>query len=191
METQEQQILDASVPVEPFDIEERVKSIHERRRRLAYSNRDNIRYVLFILDTSGSIGRSQFVRVKYLLALMSEKLCDHLQVAMITYGLDIKLEFCFNCTWTGVEYSMPSHVCPVPRGIHSHHWRHQVCLPMSALQTSIVWTSTCPTPNTDIVYLTDGYHNGPCRSNLANEVNCFHNQPNINTYNLVEAHATF
>ena len=129
MGTQEQKILDASVPVEPFDMEERVKSIHERRRRQTYSNRDNIRYVLFILDTSGSIGRSQFVRVKYLLALMSEKLCDHLRVSMITYGLDIKLEFCFNCTWTGVEYSMPSHVCPVPRGIHSHHWRHQVCLP--------------------------------------------------------------
>ena len=31
METQEQQILDASVPAEPFDMEERVKSIHERR----------------------------------------------------------------------------------------------------------------------------------------------------------------
>ena len=107
------QILDASVPVEPFDMEERVKSIHERRRRETCPSQDNIRYVLFILDTSGSIGRSQFVRVKHLLALMSEKLCDHLRVAMITYGSDIKLEFCstargqvwnIQCHHTCVQY---------------------------------------------------------------------------------------
>ena len=97
MDTPVMQILDVAVPVESFDMEERVKSIHERRRHQSCPSQDSIRYVLFILDTSGSIGRSQFVRVKYLLALMSEKLCDHLRVAMITYGSDINLEFCFNC----------------------------------------------------------------------------------------------
>ncbi len=78
-------------------MEERVKTIHERRRRQTCPSEDNIRYVLLIVDTSGSIGRLHFTRVKYLLALMSEKLCDHLRVAMVTFGSNINLEFCFNC----------------------------------------------------------------------------------------------
>ena len=32
------------------------------------------------------------------------------------------------------------------------------------------------------MYLTDGRHNGPCKSNLNNELRCFHSQPNITTY---------
>ena len=53
-------------------MEERVKTIHERRRRQVCPNQedqDNIRYVLFIVDTSGSIGSFHFARVKKLLAL--------------------------------------------------------------------------------------------------------------------------
>ena len=34
----------------------------------------------------------------------------------------------------------------------------------------------------DVVYLTDGKHNGPCSSNLKIKVKCFHSRPNINTY---------
>ena len=49
--TQELQFLDAAVPVEPFNMEERVKTIHERRRRQTCPSEDNIRYVLFIVDT--------------------------------------------------------------------------------------------------------------------------------------------
>ena len=120
--TQELHFLDSTVPVEPFNMEERVKTIHERRRRQTCPSEDNIRYVLFIVDTSGSIGRLHFTRVKYLLALMSEKLCDHLRVAMITYGSDINLEFCFNCHTDrcGIFEAIIC-TCLVPRGIDSHH----------------------------------------------------------------------
>ena len=181
MDTPAMQILDASVPVEPFDIEERVKSIHERRRRETCPSQDNIRYVLFILDTSGSIGRSQFVRVKYLLALMSEKLCDHLRVAMITYGSDINLEFCFNCH---------TDRCEIFNAITRVQYRGGATRTTDATKCACqtLLTEQCGLPdgrttsNIDIVYLTDGGHNGPCKSNLANEVNCFHSRPNINTY---------
>ena len=49
------------------------------------------------------------------------------------------------------------------------------------------------TPNIDIVYLTDGRHNGPCRSNLNNELDCFHrpSRPNINTYAIAIGNAAF
>ena len=179
MEAQEQQILDAGVPVEPFDMEERVKSIHERRHHQTCPSQDNIRYVLFILYTSGSIGRSQFVKVKYLLALMSEKLCDHLRVAMITYGSDINLEFCFNCH---------TDRCEIFNAItHVQNWRGSTHTTDTTKCQSLL-TEQCglprsnSTPNIDIVHLTDGWHNGPCRSNLAKEVKCFHSRPNIITY---------
>ena len=38
------------------------------------------------------------------------------------------------------------------------------------------------TSNIDIVYVADGYHNGPCRGNLNTELDCFHRRLNINTY---------
>ena len=40
------------------------------------------------------------------------------------------------------------------------------------------------------MYLTDGRHNGSCRSNLANEVNCSHSRPYINTYAIAIGDAT-
>ena len=49
------------------------------------------------------------------------------------------------------------------------------------------------TPNIDIVYLTDGKHNGPCRSNLKNELDCFHrpSRSNINTYAIAIGNPAF
>ena len=179
--SQELHFLDSTVPVEPFNMEERVKTIHERRRRQTCPSEDNIRYVLFIVDTSGSIGRLHFTRVKYLLALMSEKLCDHLRVAMITYGSDINLEFCFNCH---------TDRCGIFEAITRVRYRgrltHTTDATKCACQTLL--TEECGLPrgsftlSIDVVYLTDGKHNGPCSSNLKIKVKCFHSRPNINTY---------
>ena len=47
------------------------------------------------------------------------------------------------------------------------------------------------TPNIDIVYLTDGKHNGPCKSNLNGELQCFHTRSNINTYAIAIGNAAF
>ena len=176
----EQQILDSSVPVEPFDIDARMNAIHERRRRQTCSNGD-IRHVLFIVDTSGSIGPSVFNKVRDLLASISEKLCDRLRVAMMTYSDDINLEFCFNChtdrrdifnAIKRVQY----------RGGLTHTTDATKCACDTLLTPACGLPDGRTTSNIDIVYLTDGGHNGPCRSNLAKEVQCLHNQRNINTY---------
>ena len=180
-------VLDPAVPVEPFNMEERVNAIHERRRRQACpipGNQDNIRYVLFIVDTSGSIGRSAFDKVKNLLALISEKLCDHLRVAMITYGDDINLEFCFNCTSDRRDIFSAIKRVRYRHGPSTRTTDATKC----ACQTMLTKECGLPhgdiTPNIDIVYLTDGRHNGPCKNNLNTELYCFHrpSRSNINTY---------
>ncbi len=162
-------------------MEERVKTIHERRRRQTCPSAGYIRYVLFIVDTSGSIGRLHFTRVTYLLALMSEKLCDHLRVAMITFGSDINLEFCFNChtDQCGIFEA-------ITRVWYRERLTHITDATKCACKTLLTEECGLPrgslTPNIDVVYLTDGKRNGPCSNNLTNEVKCFHSQSNINTY---------
>ena len=182
----EPHVLDPAVPVEPFNMEERVNAIHERRRRQACPNarnQDNIRYVLFIVDTSGSIGRSAFDKVKNLLALISEKLCDHLRVAMITYSHEINLEFCFNCANDRRDiFSAIQHVQYRGGGTHTTDATKCACQTMISKECGLPLGPY--TPNIDIVYLTDGKHNGPCRGDLDQELYCFHrpSRPNINTY---------
>ena len=189
-------VLDPAVPVEPFKMDKRVNAIHERRRRQACpipGNQDNIRYVLFIVDTSASIGNSTFQDVKNLLALVSETLCDHLRVAMITYGSDINLEFCFNCTSNRRE---------IVSAIRRVRYRHSPSTRTTdatkcACQTMLTRGCGLPfgpyTPNIDIIYLTDGSPNGPCRSNLKKELDCFHtpSRPNINTYAIAIGNPTY
>ena len=188
IKTLELQDFDSTVGVKLFNMEERVSTIIEKRgHQVSCPTRENqdIRYVLFIVDASGSIGENAFETVKNLLALISEKLCDNLRVAMITYGSDdINLEFCFNCTSNRRE---------IVSAIQRVRYRHSPSTRTTdattcACQTMLAKECGLPhgpdTPNIDVVYLTDGSHNGPCRSNLKKEVNCFHRpgQTNINTY---------
>ena len=163
-------------------MEERVKTIHERRRRQACLNTDT-RHVLFIVDTSGSIGESTFNKVRDLLANISENLCDHLRVAMMTYSDNINLEFCFKCHTDRRDIFNA-----IRRVRYRGGWTHTTDATKCACQTMLTEGCGLPygphTPNVDIVYLTDGGHNGPCKSNLKNELDCFHrpSRPNINTY---------
>ena len=170
-------------------MEKRINGIHERRRRQTCSN-GNTRYVLFVVDTSGSIGASTFNKVRDLLANISEKLCDRLRVAMMTYSHNINLEFCFNChtdrrdifnAIKRVQY----------RGGATHTTDATKCACDTLLTPECGLPGGRTTSNIDIVYLTDGYHNGPCKSNLTKEVICFHNQRNINTYAIAVGSAAF
>ena len=167
--------------MEPFDIDARMNAFHERRRRQTCSNHKDVRYVLFIVDTSGSITETTFNKVRDLLANISENLCDQLRVAMMTYGSDINLEFCFNCH--ADRRNIFNAIKRVQfRGGSTRTTDATKCACDTLLTPECGLPDGRATSNIDIVYLTDGRHNGPCRSNLANEVNCFHNQRNINTY---------
>ena len=160
-------------------MEERVNAIHERRRRQACPS--GTRHVLFIVDTSGSIGRTTFNKVRDLLASISEKLCDRLRVAMMTYSDDINLEFCFNC-YTDRREIFTAIQRVQYRGGATHTTDATKCACQTMLTTGCGLHNGRYTPNIDIVYLTDGKHNGPCRRNLNSELQCFHRRSNINTY---------
>ncbi len=179
--TQELESLDAANPVEPFNMEERIRHIHKRSNpQLSCQGPDSDRYILFIVDASGSIGR-HFEKVQRMLANISEKFCGNIHVAMITYTSVINLEFCFNC------YTNRSDIADaILRARTVGGWTHTTDATKCACET--LFTEECGLPNgqhtynIDVVYLTDGRHNGPCRSRLTDEIRCLHLPCNINTY---------
>ena len=111
---------------------------------------------------------------------------------MMTYSDEINLEFCFNCT---------TDRCGIFNAIQRVRYRggftHTTDATKCACQTMLTEGCGLPfgsyTPNIDIVYLTDGTHNGPCKSNLKNELDCFHrpSRPNINTYAIAIGNPAF
>ena len=179
------------IPVVPFNMDEAVGSIHARRRREICPTpgtqpaQDRIRYVLFILDTSASIGSANFMEVKRILADLSATLCDHLRVALLTFGADFNLEFCFNC------YDNSNDIRDaIMNTVYRHGaWTRTTAATRCACQNMLTTACGLPhgvyTPNIDVVYLTDGRHNGKCSgTTLKDELECFHSdsRPNINTY---------
>ena len=176
--------LTLSVPVQQFNLDEHLSQIaHTARvRRQACGQ---TRYVLFIVDTSGSIGSGVFESVKRVIADISENLCDYLKVALITYSDDINLEFCFNCNNNNRRDIKNAILRAQYRGGFTHTTDAITCACEEIL------TSRCGlpqsgifTPNIDVVLLTDGHHNGPCRNNLDRELQCFHGKSNINTFGI-------
>ena len=181
---------ETDVPVIPFNMEEVVGAIHARRRRQicpdsgTQPTQERIRYVLFILDTSGSIGKTHFQEVKQILANLSATLCDHLRVALLTYSTDFNLEFCFKC-YNNSKDIFDAIMNTRYRGGNTHTTAATKCACSTLLTTQCGLPYGVYTPNIDVVYLTDGRHNGHCTgTSLTDELDCFHsdNRPNINTY---------
>ena len=97
---------------------------------------------------------------------------------MITFSDDINLEFCFNC------HSSRSAITDaikrtVRRGGATYTYNAVKCACDEILQPS------CGLPSdsdVDVILLTDGRNNGPCRSRLASQIQCLHSRPKTNTY---------
>ena len=182
---------ETDVPVVPFNMDEVVGAIHARRRREicpdsgTQTAQKHIRYVLFILDTSGSIGKAHFQEVKKILANLSATLCDHLQVALLTYSSDFNLEFCFKC-YNNSNDIRDAIMNTRYRGGQTYATAATRCACKTMLTAECgLPLNVIDPPKIDVVYLTDGRHNGHCTgTTLADELECFHsdNRHNINTY---------
>ena len=174
-----------SVPAQQFDLDKHLSQIaHTARvRRQACGQ---TRYVLFIVDTSGSIGSGVFESVKRVVADISETLCDYLKVALITYSSDINLEFCFKCNNNNRRDIKNAIMRAKYRGggTSTTDAIKCACEQILTSQCGLPKASGIYTPNIDVVLLTDGRHNGPCLSNLDRELQCLHGKSNINTFGI-------
>lgn len=172
---------DSSIPI-PFDLEKHLSDIkvrHQRRR----SNPDVERYVLFVLDTSGSIGSTNFQKMLDVVEAFIPLFCQNVSFAVMTYGDKIKREICFNCGQDKTKLSIKS--IKYRHGPYTRTGKAMKCACENML------TSKCGfnVPRnarmfTDVIFITDGMSNGeldPCL-----ETKCFEDinnrYPNMDTY---------
>ena len=186
----------------PFNLEEQlsiIKKMHRHRRQTTKKER----YLLFILDTSGSIGRDNFNELLDVLSEFIPYFCEEIKVAVMTFGNIMKQEICFNCqqddrekvkiaiksieyrdglrtrTGTAVEcacshmLSNASHVC----GFYNYNKKSDPeQIDMDRQVTNL------DHPKTDVIFITDGHSNegpDPCGSEVTA---CFQEIPNINVF---------
>lgn len=78
-----------------FDFEGHLSAITaHRHKRQANSNK---RYILFILDSSGSIGSAQFTMMKNVLSDLLPLFCGNVLYGVMSYGARLERNICFDC----------------------------------------------------------------------------------------------
>lgn len=149
----------------------------------------NDRYVLFILDTSGSVGHITFKKLVESLSKLVPLFCKNTKIAAMTYGSHIYHEFCFNCFESDDTFrtNLRKAMSSIPyHGGFTHTGRAIQCACDEILTTACGLPTEekykeCPAP-IDVVILTDGRSNGPL--DVCKTAKCLHNQAiyDVNTF---------
>ena len=161
-----------------FDWEEHS---HRFRRQIRQCGSDDVQHVLFVLDSSGSIGPTDYNRMKTAVAELTTLFCKKVKFALMTFSSDIHLDFCFNCfqnTFSGrVDASNA-----IKAANYQHQWTYTgetvKCICDEVLRPSCGITSS---PDClDVVLITDGRSNGG--REVCDEIRCLHGRLGVNTY---------
>ena len=181
-------VLDDSIIPEPynFTLQLDITRTHHRRRRM--SSTCNDRYLLFMLDTSASIGRNTFTRMVSNLSELVPLFCRNTKIAAMTFGSHSYHEFCFKCPVNNNEQ-----IQAAIKGITYHSgWTHTGEAVKCACDNILTVPcglpnnksySECPAP-IDVVIITDGKSNG--NLDVCEEAKCLHNHSfyNISTFSI-------
>lgn len=152
------------------------------RRQAQNCNPDDVQHVLFVLDSSGSIGASQYQRMKDAIGKLVPLFCKQVKFAMVTFSTNINLEFCFDCfenTFLGREAASKA------IGSADYHRKATntgattkcICEDILGNNCGITSNPSC----LDVVYITDGKSNDRTYE-VCKEVECLHSRYGINTY---------
>ncbi len=140
-------------------------------------------YILFVLDTSGSIGSTNFGRVTSAISKLMALFCKPVQAAVMTFNREFHLEFCFNCfnnDLAGRDSARQAISRIRYRGGATHTAGAAQCVCNELLKTGCGLKSDANC--IDIVFVTDGHSNDPTQQ-ICDEIRCIHNHYlNINTY---------
>ena len=150
-----------------------------------------LRTIVFVLDTSGSIGPDNFKSITQALSRLVPLFCDNMQVAMVSYSDDIHIEFCFDCHDLSNFFDRARLASSI-QGIRyrdglTHTGRATRCVADYILNPSSGCGIDTSTDCVDIIYVTDGNSNGPLKyPQSCIEATCLKNHPDwcgrVNTY---------
>ena len=157
---------------------------HLRQRRQDPSKRcttTSNHHILFVLDSSGSIGPTNYQRMLKTVARVTAVSCREPKFALLTFSSNLKLEFCFDC-FSSTDVGRTRTV----QAILNAEYQSGITKTGEAVRCvcDFILDAQCGTtadPNClDVVLITDGQSNGaldPC-----NEVSCLTNLDGVNTY---------
>lgn len=173
-----------NVPLEQFDLDTYLASTPLRMRRSCHGDNDT-RYVLFILDTSGSIKASRFEAAKQAISVIANSLCGYIKVALMSFSTARYLDFCFDCY---PDEGQPRNT--ISNAIMNTPYRGGSTRTADAIKCACehMLSPACGpllgrrTNNIDVVILTDGFNNGRCRSKLLEVSECLKNEDTINIF---------
>ena len=139
---------------------------------------DSVRHVLFMLDTSGSIGSENFESMTRSLSKLVRHFCRPIKIAAMIFNHERHLQFCFNCydnTCTGRKDAANA-----VKDIRYHAGlTHTASATQCACDT--ILSPSCGFDTTaaclDVIYVTDGHSNDPYRS-VCPTVRCLHDRRN-------------
>ena len=165
----------------PFDYTKH----HTRYRRQARSSNcedpNSERHVLFMLDTSGSIGLNNYNMMTDLVSKLVRHFCRRTKIAMMMFNNKHYLDFCFDCydnTCDG-RRAARDRITSIPyrRGA-THTAAATQCACDNILTPSCGFeANTTNEACLDVIYITDGHSNDP-DLDVCDAVNCLYNKTN-------------
>ena len=158
------------------------KHHHRFRRQTRSCYPGGTQHILFLLDTSGSIGSSDFTKVKDSISKFVKLVCRPVKIAVMTFNHDYKLEFCFDCYGNTCQERLNT-ATKIQNIPYRGGWTHTAGAARCAC--NVLLSRSCgldPYANCiDVVFITDGRSNDPTRE-ICSEVSCLHKRPGVNTY---------
>ena len=134
-------------------------------------------YILFLIDTSGSIGNETFHQFTEALSNITTYFCKTVRVAVMTFSHDFYLEFCFDSHDTLTDVSEAIKDIEYHRGnTHTGGAVQCACRELLNERCGLPESTEC----LDIVLITDGQSNDP-HLEICEEIQCLHNR-SLNTY---------
>ena len=166
-----------------------------------HGNNCTSRTIVFVLDTSGSIGQADFQRMTSAIGNIVPLFCDDIKLAVVSYSHNVNVEFCFDCynlcsfeniiagTCSGQGRLAASNAIKnikyrdglTHTGVTTRCVRDYILNP--SWGCGVDTSSDC----VDVIFVTDGKSNGPLEyPQTCEEVNCLKNHPQwcgrVNTY---------
>ena len=163
----------------PFDMDKELSQIkaHRQKRQVTKD-----KYVLYILDSSGSIGITNFNSMTTAMANLSLFHCPKTKIAAMSYSTKVYKNYCFNCDQDLVpRYEAIKGISYLNRLTASGDAINYACNNM--LNTPCGFPSNLNglnAPNLDVVFITDGHSNHG--KNVCEAAKCWSNFSNINVF---------
>ena len=146
-------------------------------------------HILFVLETSGSIGADDFNRVTSLLGKLPPFFCKPFKISVMTFDHEYFVEFCFdefeNMELGRVRAGEAISSIPYIREGQGDETRWTHTAGAARCACDYMLTPTCglhvATDCIAVVFITDGRANDPT-PDVCNDIRCLHRRRGVNTY---------